>query len=83
MINILIDSKTSVSEYRNQLRVYFLNRILIVFLVLAIFGIPVSLSRALTFGWQPIYILQLFIGIFVVILHLFPNRSSSNNKLGV
>lgn len=26
MINILIDSKTSVSEYRNQLRVYFLNR---------------------------------------------------------
>lgn len=76
MINILIDSKTSVSEYWNQLRIYFLNRILIGFLILAIVGIPISLSRALTFGWQPIYILQLFIAVFVIILHLFPNQFS-------
>lgn len=81
MLKTLINSKNSVSEYWNELRTYLLDRILGGFLLLAAVGMPISLSRVFTFGWQPVYVVQLLIAICVILLHLFRYRLSFSFKL--
>jgi diguanylate cyclase (GGDEF)-like protein len=63
----------SPQERWSQLRHIFVEEILRSILALVVIALPVSLSRSLTTGWQPLY--SLHIGIAVVYLGLYSLRN--------
>lgn len=83
MKTILVNQQASTAEYWKELRNYFLDRILIGFLILAVFGIPLSLSRAFFYGWQPLYLIQTGSAIGVILLYLLRRRLPFSLKAGI
>ncbi len=83
MTLISINRQTSISDHWSELRSYFLDRILVGFLFLATFGLPISLLRALSYGWRPIYMTQIVLAIVFILLYLCRNRVAFSLKAGI
>lgn len=83
MKTVLVDQPASTVAYWGELRNYFLDRILIGFLILAIFGIPLSFSRILFYGWRPLYLIQIGSAILVIFLYLLRGRLPFPLKAGI
>lgn len=71
MKNLSPDRQISALEHWGELRNYFIDRILIGFLILAVIGLPVSLSRSFVYGWQLVYTVQSITAVCIVLLYLF------------
>ncbi len=83
MKNISPATHISVSERWNRLRDYFIDRILVGFLILVVIGLPISLSRAVTYGWQLVYVVQPVIAVSILFLYLYRRKLSVTFKAAV
>ena len=77
------DRQLSATEHWHELRGYFLDRILIGFVILALIGLPVSLSRAWFHGWHLVYTIQSIIALVVLLLYVLRHQLSFALKSGV
>ena len=75
-----MESKNTLSldpqVYGDQLRQQLLDRIWFYALLLALVGVPASLSRAPSTGWLPIYTVHLLVGVFVLFMFILRRRFS-------
>jgi diguanylate cyclase (GGDEF)-like protein len=80
MDNTSLNTHLSALEQWGRLRDDFINQALKCVLILAVVGLPISLSRSLASGWQVIYSLHIALTIIYLIFYRLRNRMSSAGK---